>query len=748
MANIFERYNAKWIGEGEDSCEHNHAPLLKSEFNIDFSQYDYVWLHVTGLGLFEAYINGEKLYNNVHFLPGESNFHKRVYYISTQINGMVSNGKNSIEILLGNGQYTNFKINPTMEKDGQLVKPHRYQKNDGMILQEGICGKKKAICVIEAYRTATCESVKILVSDENWRVCKSPVTFQNWYGGEDYDATKKCQGYESARIMNPPEGQLIAADERYCYIKEVERLKSESIVKRGDAYIVDFGKNGAGVPCIKLNTTKEMRGIKIKMLPSEELDEQGFADQKSSTQSWSETKKCEISDSYVIEGTGEEVWHPAFCYHGFRYLQVENMPYEPKEDTFTYIRLMADNPKTGSFETDNLVLQKINDMTDRSIESNMFFAFTDCPQIEKLGWLETSHLMFKSMAYGWNIENWIVKIARDMADSILPDGYMSAIVPPFHLIRGLDKDVNWGGACIMTPWYYYKFYNDATPIEICIEAGGKYIEHLKGYMKDNLLENYSQMGDWGQINESTPTKLVENCAFYLLLNTYADSLEAIGQKGEEYRLLAQRVKTAFHENSICYQKETRTYGNGSQASYGCVLFSGIYLKENEESAVNRLVEAVEKTGYHLTSGEVGLKQVFSVLNKYGYDDVVYKMVTNPTLPSYKYFADNNLTTLPEYWNYEELWWGMVRSRNHAMMGHVKEWLVQSVLGVRYDNLDHITIKPYIPENTTYAKGQFYCGLGLVKVAWKTNGKKIRIDVTAPDAMHVTVKAPDGYELAE
>lgn len=735
MQNPFELYNAKWIGE--DSNNHNHAPMLMQRFNIA-EKCENITLYITGLGLFEVFINGKKV-SDVYFAPGESNYGRRVYYEKYHISNLVSMGENEICILLGSGQYANFKVNPTMEKDGELTEPHRYQKNDGMILHEGIYGEKKAIAVIEQAGKVLC------VTDESWMSAKSNITFQSWYGGEDFDATKEIIFNKKAKIKDAPTD--ILTQRFFSPIREIERLKPFSITKNGDSYIVDFGKNGAGVPHVKLDTTEKMRGVKIKMLPCEELTENGFADQRSSTQSWSETKKCEISDSYTIAGTGVEEWHPVFCYHGFRYLEVQGMPYEPTKDTFTYIRLMADNPKNGSFETDNTLLQRINDMTDRSIESNMFFSFTDCPQIEKLGWLETSHLMFKSMAYHRDIEKWIVKIARDMADSILPDGYMPAIVPPFQLIHGLERDVNWGGACIMTPWYFCEFFGDTTPIEICLDAGGKYIECMKGYMKDGILQSYSQMGDWGQINENTPTILVENCAFYLLLKTYGKSLEALGKDGKYYMSMAERVKKAFHENEVCYNKETGVYGNGSQASYGCVLFSGIYLKENEEGSVKGLVEAVKRADYHLTSGEVGLKQVFASLNKYGYDDLVYKMVTNPTQPSYRYFADKNLTTLPEYWNYEELWWGMVRSRNHAMMGHVKEWLVQGVLGVRYEKIDNITVKPYVPENTTWAKGWFHCGLGKVEVNWHVRGeKKIEITARVPKGVTVRVCAPDGYEL--
>ncbi len=752
MENVFEKYNAKWIGEGDECKAHNHAPVLMSGFNIE-KKHESVTLYVTGLGLFEAYVNKKKV-SDIYFSPGESNYGRRVYYEKIDITDMVNVGENEISILLGNGQYTNFKVNPTMEKDGELIEPHRYQKNDGAVFSKGINGSKKAICVIET------EGEALLVTDESWKIAKSNITFQNWYGGEDYDATRKVRFDKNAKVMAAP--AQILTERFFNPVREVERFCAKSITKRGESYIVDFGKNGAGMPHIKLNTTPDMRGIKIKMLPCEELDEFGFADQRSSTQSWSETKRCEISDSYIIAGTGTEEWHPVFCYHGFRYLEVKGMPYEPSCDTFTYIRLMADNEKTGFFETDNVLLQEINDMTDRSIESNMFFAFTDCPQIEKLGWLETSHLMFKSMAYGWNIKNWMSKITLDMADSVQIEdmgdgekfGYMPAIVPEFHRIIGLHRDVNWGGACVMTPWYYYKFYNDKSILKNAT-VGEFYINHLSLHEKNGLLDGYSQMGDWGQINENTPTKLVENCAYYLLLVTYANILVELGtdilgkEAAEEvaklYREKAERVKKAFHENTICYNGETKVYGNGSQASYGCVLFSGIYLDENEKSAVEGLVEAVKRADYHLTSGEVGLKQVFATLNKYGYDDVVYKMVTNPAPPSYRYFVDKNLTCLPEYWNYEELWWGMVRSRNHAMMGHVKEWLIQGVLGVREIG-ECVCVKPYVPENTTWVRGGFLCGKGQIEICWRIEGKKICIDVKAPEGTKVVIEAPEGYEL--
>ena len=748
--NIFED-GAFWIGQGDDfDGDLSVAPLLATEFDIEKKVNDRIVMYVSGLGLFEAYINGEKI-SDAYFEPGESHYGKRVYYQTYDITDNVNAGRNAVGLILGNGQYTNFTVNPTMEKDGELIEPHRYQKNDGGVFADGINGMKKAIVKI-CVQSESSENT-ILVSDSNWLVTDSPITFQSWYGGEDYDATREIEdwcrtgadrsSWSRAKLMKAPKGELYPKD--FNSIRIVERIAPKDIWQIDNGYIIDFGKNGAGFFEMKLEgMTDKERGRKIKMLPCEELGDDGHADQRSCTQSWSERKRCEISDSYIIKGNDKETWQPRFVYHGFRYLEVTGFPYEPTKDSFTYCVLRMDNDVTGSFETDHKVLNAIAKITDRSIESNMFNEFTDCPQIEKLGWLETTHLMFHSMAFGWDIQNWIRKIVRDMVDSQEENGYVPAIAPEYHRIIGLHQDPNWGGACIMTPWYYYEFYGDSSVLQLAYEMMKKYLKHLEAYEKDGLLTNYAQMGDWGEIGERTPIILVENCAYYLLTKTVAKTAKVLEnyEEAEKYFAKAEDVKTAFHNNEECYNAEKCMYGNGSQSSWGCVLFSGIVYDGNVDVAVSGLVDAVERNDFNLSSGEVGLKQVFFVLNKYGKDDVIYKMVMNDKQPSYKYFIDKGLTTLPEYWNYEEPWIGMVRSRNHAMMGHVKEWFYRGILGIRAVKADfsEVIIRPYVAEGMTHAKGEFVCGYGRIAVEWKVvSEESMSIKVSAPDAVKVHIE---------
>lgn len=73
------------------------------------------------------------------------------------------------------------------------------------------------------------------------------------------------------------------------------------------------------------------------------------------------------------------------------------------------------------------------------------------------------------------------------------------------------------------------------------------------------------------------------------------------------------------------------------------------------------------------------------------------LIFNSAEKVYKYFIDKGLTTLPEYWNFEEQWGTVTRSLNHAMMGHVKEWFTRYLAGINpiETAYNSVEIKPSI-----------------------------------------------------
>lgn len=203
--------------------------------------------------------------------------------------------------------------------------------------------------------------------------------------------------------------------------------------------------------------------------------------------------------------------------------------------------------------------------------------------------------------------------------------------------------------------------------------------------------------------------------------------------------MAHETRLAFHKNKECFNPETGVYGSGSQASYGCVLFSDIVPENQKQEAVEKLVCAIKRNDYHLSSGEVGLKQVFTELGENGKNDIVYRMIMNKTAPSYAYFVEKGFTTLPEYWNCDELWCGMERSRNHAMMGHVKEWISRYMLGIRplEPAYRKVKISPYLPDDIKEMEGSVVCPFGKIWVQCKRDGSgKIVVNMELPPGVEV------------
>ena len=398
-----------------------------------------------------------------------------------------------------------------------------------------------------------------------------------------------------------------AAWSRYFTVKSVNKLGEGH-------FLVDVGKNGAGfVELVLHGTTKENRGNWISMYPAEMINEtDNGVDQRSCTQSWSEKFDCVIRDSYRMAGTGEERWHPSFCYHGFQYVEVVGFPGELTSDQIICCRLAVANEKHGTFETSNQTLNRICEITDRSISSNMYWSFTDCPQIEKLGWIETSHLMFASVADVYDIRAWMKKIIHDICDSQLDneqaslagnneEGFVPGIIPAFYRIGGLYKDPNWNGACVFTPWAYYQYYGDEAVLRQAFPVIERYLAYLDRQTTNGVLENYAQMGEWGEYGEHTPNVLVATCAYYRMLVITKQICEILkGQKKQKenkldekaklYEAKAQAVRDAFYHHPECYDEATEQFGTGSQASYAIALFSGM-AEEHEEQAVKALVEA-------------------------------------------------------------------------------------------------------------------------------------------------------------
>ena len=723
-------WEARWIGRHK---EEDATPLFRKSFHVKEGEIKKARLYGCGLGLADVFLNGEKT-DRDYYEPWDSDYRKTVYYKTWSLDGKLRPGENVLGFWLGNGQYRNYEEVYTL--------PARYQKTDGWREKDsGFYGDAKGIFQLEIWYGDG--SVQRIVTDESWQYAAGPLVFSNWYGGEDYDGRLEIDGWcepgcsygnwQHAVEKQPPAGRLTARNTPPIGI--VEELVPIAVWQIGSGrYIVDMGKNSAGFEKLILrDTTPDMAGRKIVIYPAETLGEDGSVDQYSCTQGDPGT----ICDTYWIRGKGAEEWQPRFCYHGFRYLEVEGFPGVPDRDSFRGYRLRVLNEQTGSFESTDKVLSAIDRITTRSIECNMMSVFTDCPQIEKLGWLETTNLMFFSMSQSYDIRAWMGKILRDILDSQYANGYIPAIAPEFQRISELAHDPNWSGVCALMPWDYYEAYGDTGLLEKAYLAMKRYVSYLEEETRpDKYILYHIQMGDWGAFDTTTPRELVGSCAFYNIVDVTARTAVLLGKpkEAEEYRNLTEKIRHSV--NKRFYHPETGVYGSGSEASFACPLYAGVVEEQNIPRTVELLVEEVHRKGDHLSTGEVGLKQLFTALARYGRSDVVYRIVTNRTQPSYWYFVDRGATTLPEYWDME-------RSQNHAMMGHVKEWFSRYLAGIDFlePAYRRIRIRPCLPEGVEHARATVPSPYGQISFAWKQGRTGLACELEVPFGTQAQVWLP-------
>jgi alpha-L-rhamnosidase len=107
-----EDWKAKWIGlEAENpilpvpppGTQPLDACYLRREFKAE-KKTQRATAYVSGLGLSEIYLNGQKVGDHV-LSPGLTDYMKRVFYVTHDVTGYLKTGDNAVGAILGNGRF-------------------------------------------------------------------------------------------------------------------------------------------------------------------------------------------------------------------------------------------------------------------------------------------------------------------------------------------------------------------------------------------------------------------------------------------------------------------------------------------------------------------------------------------------------------------------------------------------------------------------------------------------------------------
>lgn len=708
-------WSAHWISNAGSGA----LPLFAKQFTLT-KPISSARLYMTGLGVYDARVNGKAVSQAV-LQPPETDYLKRVIYTTYDVTSLLQQGADTLGVQLGNG-IANLPSNAG-----------RYEKFAATM------STPKLLAQLEVkYNDGT---TALIDSDTSWRTTSGPTTFSNWYGGEDYDARLAQSGWQNpganlsswhtATQTSAPSAQTVLNAQMIPAIQVVGTLHPISITQpTAGNYVFDFGTNFAGWEQLQVSGPA---GTKITMTPGELLNSDGTVSQT--------TTGSPIYDDYILSGNGTETWHPDFMYHGFRYLQVTGLPSTPTTSTFTGLELSTANASAGTFTSGNTLLNSINQIVDQAIQNNMYSVLTDCPQREKLGWLEEAHLVFGSVSRTYDVAAYYRELIRNMADAQTSNGLVPDIAPEYVVFSGgYRDDPNWGSTLIISAWQLYQTYGDMSTLRTYYSNMQNYLTYLQSKASGNLL-NYG-LGEWAAIDTSTPVGVTSSYAYYEDALTMSKVATALGHTSDatSYNTLAQQIASAF--NTTYFNTTTHnTYANGTQADDAFALDMGIVPAQYQSAVLQHLVSAIQSNGNHLTVGEIALPSLLRALSQGGRDDVIYAVATQTAYPSYGYMVSTGSTALTEYWDGAN----GTGSQDHFMLGAIKNWFSSNLGGIQADPsavaYNKLVIRPAVVGNLTQATSTYNTPYGQASSSWTKTGSSLQLQVKIPVNTTATIQLP-------
>lgn len=161
--------------------------------------------------------------------------------------------------------------------------------------------------------------------------------------------------------------------------------------------------------------------------------------------------------------------------------------------------------------------------------------------------------------------------------------------------------------------------------------------------------------------------------------------------------------------------------------------------EGDEQTVcdNAVKRTIEECDGHISVGVLGIQHLMRGLTEHGAKDLVYKIATNETYPSWGYMINRGATTIWELWNGDTADPAM-NSRNHVMLlGDVLIWMYEDLAGIK-NHPDSIGFKkilmaPVFPDGLDFVKASHMTPYGLVSSHWQRNGDSLEWEVIIPSS---------------
>ena len=724
-----ESWTAKWIGTEENE---KRMPLLYKEFELKEKPESVRW-HVCGLGLYEAYVN-EKKAGREFLMPGYHCYDSFLEYQTLDVTELLSQGKNKIAVLLGEGWYKG-----RFGFDGDYRNLYGNQKK----------------CIGELHIRYANGQEECIVTDSSWKAEESSICENGIYDGEHIDETleHKMLSVEEIEETRP----LV---ERFNpRIHKVEEFQPVSVKQEDEALLLDFGETVTG--WVEITGAFET-GQKVMMQYGEVLQKGRFYRDNL------RTAKAEFT--YVSKGKGETI-RPHFTYYGFRYVKIKGLNPE-KEYKFIAYRIMSDIERTGWVATDHDKVNHLLENTLRSQKCNFLDIPTDCPQRdERMGWTGDAGIFASTACFHMDSGSFFHHYMKNMqAEQEKCNGAIPFFVPrpkvkkeehtnPFYLDSGAAV---WGDAATLIPWRLYQFYGDKAMLEEQYPVMKAWVDYEYERTKENeipyLWQNDRQLGDWlaldnGNINNpigKTDSGFIASVYHYWSTKMVKEAAESLGL--EESKVYAEREKEIRNAILNYYFPDKKFCLEYTQTACALLLYLKLYPEGEREVITAKLAELLKKNNGHLNTGFVGTPILCMALSENGQNQLAYDLLLNEDYPGWLHEVNLGATTVWERWNSLEEDGSIsgtgMNSLNHYAYGSIAEWIYRYMCGLNpsIGEAVKMTIYPMPDQRLKKAEGSWRSVFGKYVCAWNWKSEQeVVCNIEVPFNANARFILPDGTE---
>ena len=743
-----EKWAALWINDGksnpekdEDFYKNDPAPLFRKEFRIE-KKVKKARLYISGLGYYEAFLNGKRI-GDLMLDPGWTNYSETVLYSTYDVTEMITNNKNCLGVIVGNGWYNPLPLrmwgNRNLREDLPIGRPR---------------------FIAQLYLDFENGGSQLIVSDSSWKVHDGPLVRNNIYLGEVYDAGKEIPGWDlpgfgddnwdNAAPASEPVGQL--GTQNQPPIQKTADLKPVKISEpKPGLFIFDFGQNFAGWVTLKVRATA---GKKIKLRYGELLYDDGTLNPMTSVCGQIKGLRNngtpvggpgapEIAyqaDTYITSGEGLEIYTPKFTFHAFRYVEIAGYPGTPELSSLTGSRLNSNVEEVGSFSCSNDMLNRIQEMTKWTFLSNIFSLQSDCPHREKFGYGGDIAVSCDAFILNFDMATFYGKTVYDWHDAALPDGMLTDTAP----FVGIQYcGVGWAMVHPLLLSRLYQYYGDRRILEQQYNTSKRWFDLVSSQNKNYIIE--SGLSDHESLTD-TPSPPLVTPLYYRsaeLLSRLAELLDR-EDDAKKYEILSNKIKTAYIDKF--FNPDSGKIFPGTQTSQSFALYLDLVPPEKKKAAIQFLLDDIlNKNSGHLTTGIFGTKFLLQLLSQQGYNNIAYDIVNQKTFPGWGNMLENGATTLWEHWDFSD----NTYSHNHPMFGSVSQWFFNWLGGIQphpeSKGFDLFIIRPQIIDDLNRVNCSYKSIRGLITSNWHQNSNRLYLDIEVPVNSSALVYLPTDSE---